>query len=88
MAKKIGPYEIIEKLGDGQMGMVYKAKKDDGTLVALKVLKSELAEASSFVRRFEREAKAALTFDHPYLVKAFDVGKAEGYYFFAMEYVD
>jgi serine/threonine protein kinase/formylglycine-generating enzyme required for sulfatase activity len=88
MAKKIGPYEIIEKLGDGQMGMVYKAKKDDGTLVALKVLKSELAEASSFVRRFEREAKASLTFDHPYLVKAFDVGKAEGYYFFAMEYVD
>jgi len=87
-AKRIGDYELIKKLGGGQMGTVYKARHASGKVVALKLLNSTLAGSESFIKRFQREAEASKTFDHPYLVKAFDHGEADGYQYYAMEFID
>jgi len=85
----IGNYRILEKLGVGGMGVVYKARqltmKRD---VALKILPRRSARDHSFVKRFLREARSAARLNHPNIVQAFDVGEAEGVYYFAMELVD
>ncbi|MDP6111801.1 MAG: protein kinase [Planctomycetota bacterium] len=87
-SKRVGTYELIEKLGEGKMGMVYKAKDASGKVVALKLMNSTLARGKSFIKRFQREAEASKTFDHPFLVKAFDYGEADGLQFYAMEFID
>ena len=87
--RKVGNYEIIERVGTGSMGVVYRARDlGDQKIVALKLLKTSLAEAETFIRRFHREADAAQNFDHSYLVKAFDHGEADGYHYYAMEFVE
>jgi len=87
--RRVGHYEIIEKVGAGQMGAVFKARNpDDDRVVALKLLKTSLAKGGTFIQRFRREAQAATLFDHPYLVKAFEYGEADGYHYYAMEFVD
>jgi len=87
--RRVGHYEIIEKVGAGQMGAVLKARDlNDDRVIALKLLKTSLAKAGTFIQRFRREAEAATLFDHPYLVKAFEYGEADGYHYYAMEFVD
>ena len=89
MAARIGNYEIIEKLGQGGMGAVFKAKQlSMERVVALKVLPPKLAKDDQFVQRFLREAKATGQLAHPNLVNAIEVGKAGEFYFFSMEFVD
>lgn len=70
----IGPYTLIARLGEGGMGAVYEAKSDDGTLVALKVLKPSVSDTAGLRRRFEREGRALEQFRHPHVVGLVDRG--------------
>ncbi len=85
---RIGPYDLIRKLGEGGMGAVYQATDTrDGQIVALKVLPRSRARDKVFVERFEREARAAFELDHDNIVHGLDVGQADGYHFLVMEFV-
>ena len=82
-------YQIIEEIGRGGMAVVYKALQISlGRYVALKVLSPRLANDPELVKRFQREAKAAAALKHPNIVTIYDVGKDNGWYFIAMEYVE
>jgi serine/threonine protein kinase len=81
--------EIIELIGRGGMGAVYKARqKSLGRLVALKILAPQHAANSSFAARFSREAQALAELNHPNIVTVHDFGRAGEFYFLLMEYVD
>ncbi len=81
--------ELLEFIGQGGMGAVYKARqKDLDRIVALKILPKEIGEAPGFAERFTREAKALAKLNHPCIVTIHEFGKADGLYFFLMEYVD
>jgi serine/threonine protein kinase len=81
--------EIIELIGRGGMGAVYKARqKSLGRLVALKILAPQHAANSSFAERFSREAQALAELNHPNIVTVHDFGRAGEFYFLLMEYVD
>ena len=87
--RQVGNYEIIQKLGEGGMGMVYKARQlSMDRVVALKILASWLARDKSYVARFLREAKLAARLDHPNIVRGIDAGSEGRLYYFAMEYVE
>jgi serine/threonine protein kinase len=82
-------YELIDKLGSGAMGAVLKARKrDTDEIVALKILKPELAADQEYVKRFMREAKAVGRLSHRNIIRSVQVGKSGDYYFFAMEFVE
>jgi len=84
----LGGYLLIEKLGEGGMGTVYKAKQLSlNRTVALKILPESLSQDAQFIARFEREAHAAAAINHPNIVSAIDVGVAGGKHYFAMEFV-
>ncbi len=86
---RIGGYEIIAKLGQGGMGAVFKATQlSVGRPVALKVLPPRLAQNNEYVQRFFREARSAAKLNHPNIVHAIDAGEADGYHYFAMEFVE
>lgn len=87
--RRVGNYEIIERVGIGRMGAVFRARRlPDQHVVAIKLLKTALAQSPTFVQRFQREVQAAQTLDHPNLVKAYDFGIADGYYYYAMEFIE
>jgi len=89
LAAQFPQLEIIELLGMGGMGMVYKARQPRlDRLVALKILPVEAAQHPSFAERFSREAKALAKLNHPGIVDVYDFGQTAQYYFFVMEYVD
>ena len=86
---EIPGYEIIERLGKGSMGLVFKAKQTSvDRIVAVKVLLDSLAENKEFIKRFEREAKIAAKLSHNNIVNAIDAGQVEGHHYFVMEYVE
>ena len=81
--------EIIEFLGRGGMGVVYKARqKSLNRLVALKLLAPERADDAKFAERFEKEAHALAALNNPDIVTIYDFGQAAGFYFLLMEYID
>ena len=81
--------EILECLGRGGMGVVYKARqKSLNRLVALKLLAPERADDPQFAERFSREAQALASLNHPHIVAVHDFGRAGGFYFLIMEFVD
>jgi predicted Ser/Thr protein kinase len=85
----IGGFEILARLGRGGMGAVYKARQISmDRIVALKVLPPALARDESFVERFLREARVVAKLNHPNIVQGIDVGTADKYHYFAMEYVE
>ena len=84
-----GRYQIIRTIGEGGMANVYLAY--DTILdreVAVKILRGDLAGDEKFVKRFQREAKAASSLNHPNIVEMYDVGEDDGNYFLVMEFVD
>lgn len=82
-------YEIIRSIGEGGMANVYLANDTIlDRLVAVKVLRGDLSEDEKFVRRFQREAIAASSLNHPNIVEVYDVGEDNGKYYIVMEYVD
>jgi serine/threonine protein kinase len=84
-----GRYELLEKSGDGGMAVVYKAKCHLlKRIVAVKVLKPDLAENEEFVARFNRESQAAASLSHPNIVNMYDVGQEDDIHYIVMEYVD
>jgi serine/threonine protein kinase len=81
--------EILECLGRGGMGVVYKARqKTLNRFVALKLLAPERVADADFARRFEQEAQALAALNHPNIVTVYDFGQAGGFYFLLMEFVD
>ncbi len=82
-------YEIIRSIGEGGMANVYLARDIIlNRLVAVKILRGDLAEDEKFVRRFQREAIAASSLTHPNIVELYDVGEDHGKYYIVMEYVE
>jgi serine/threonine-protein kinase len=86
----VGRYEIIEELGRGAMGVVYKAKDPTiGRTVALKTLRLDVhgLDAAEMVRRFQNEARAAGVLSHPNIVTIYDAGECDGIFYIAMEFI-
>ncbi len=88
--RRVGDYEIIEKIGVGGMGAVYRARDlRNGRICAMKILPPSLAKHASYLKRFIHEAAlASKILNHPNLVKGFGAGHAGGLYYFVMEFVD
>ncbi len=86
---RIANYEILEKIGQGGMGAVFKARQISlDRVVALKILIPKLAADKSFTERFIREAQAVAKLSHPNIIVGIDVGQHGKYFYFAMEYVE
>jgi serine/threonine-protein kinase len=85
----LGPYVISEKLGEGGMGKVYRARHTrTDREVALKIVRSNLLSNPTVRRRYDREVKAATSLQHPNIVGVFDADELDGRVFLAMEFVD
>jgi serine/threonine-protein kinase len=86
---ELGPYLLLERLGEGGMGQVFKARHRRLHRVdALKVLRPEYRDTDNADRRFRREAQAVARLDHPHLVRVLDADEADGVLYLAMEYVE
>jgi len=83
-----GSYVVLEKIGQGGMGMVFKAEhRKMERVVALKVLSPSMVDSPDAVVRFHREVKAAAKLEHPNVVTAYDAGESNGTHFMVMQYV-
>src|SRR3974377_2019061 len=81
--------EILEFIGQGGMGAVYKARqKQLDRIVALKILPPQAASGPGFAERFAREARALAKLNHPHIVTLYEFGQTDGLFYFLMEYVD
>ncbi|HXD88028.1 MAG TPA: serine/threonine-protein kinase [Urbifossiella sp.] len=81
-------YKILDQIGKGQMGGVYKAVHSLGQLVALKILPASRAKDPRVLGRFQREARLLTHLDHPNVVRAFQVGESGGRHFIVMEFLE
>lgn len=89
MTQQIGRYEILEEIGRGAMGVVFKARDPlIGRAVALKTITSGVAESADLLERFYREARAAGGLQHPNIVTIYEMGESGGSPFIAMEYLE
>src|SRR5215470_6352397 len=86
---KLGNYRILEKIGAGGQGTVYRATDTKlGRAVVIKVLPPELTVKEANLKRFEREARLASSLDHPNICTIFDLNEIDGINFIAMQFVD
>jgi serine/threonine protein kinase len=88
LVAKFPQLEIMEFIGQGGMGAVYKVRQRQlDRIVALKILPPHATD-SGFAKRFTREARAMAKLNHPHIVTLYEFGQAEGLFFFLMEFVD
>jgi serine/threonine protein kinase len=87
--QSLGNYDLVEKIAEGGMGTVYKAReRQGGRTVAIKLVSPQMASNPVFLQRFEKEYNAARSLDHPNVIRALDYGTAGGLPYLVMEYVD
>src|SRR6266853_5045758 len=89
--QSIGRYEILNELGRGAMGLVYKAKDPTiGRIVAIKTMRIDLhgTEAEDMLRRFRNEAQAVGLLNHSNIVTIYDAAEWEGLFYIAMEFIE
>jgi eukaryotic-like serine/threonine-protein kinase len=87
--KQLGPYQIIEEIDRGGMGIVYKARHVSlDRIVALKLIRSGELASDEEVQRFNTEAAAAAALHHPGIVPIFEVGMLQGHYYYTMAYIE
>src|SRR5262245_59122095 len=86
---RLGPYEIVDPIGAGGMGEVYRARDTRlGRDVAVKVLPQHLSEQADVRARFEREAKTVVSLNHPHICMLFDVGREGATDYLVMELIE
>jgi serine/threonine-protein kinase len=87
VSREIGGYKLLEKIGAGTMGTVFKAKQLSlDRVVAIKILSPHLTRKEDYVERFLREARAVAKLNHPNVISGIDAGETEGVRYFVMEY--
>lgn len=89
MPRQFGPFELLEEIGRGGMGVVYKARQIElNRIVALKMVLSSQFASEEEVRRFHVEARAAGSLKHPHIVAVHEAGQCEGQHYFTMDYIE
>jgi serine/threonine protein kinase len=87
--RSVGPYQMVERIGRGGMGSVYRAiNKDNGGVVAVKILKPDLARNPTLLGRFLQEFRSTIKLDHPNIVRALDAGTDGVFTYLVMEFVE
>jgi serine/threonine-protein kinase len=86
--KTFGDFELLDRIGEGGMGAVYKARDMTKRIVALKVLSKAISDDTEFVKRFQREAKAGGALNHPNIAAAYAAGSHDGRPYLSMEFID